>query len=93
MYYVLGRSDRPGRWIGDYPFIRELKWRYGQRFTVPVPEPLQYELKPIDPHASDNGPEMPEMLKANTLLFRDDLIAALQECGVDNLDLYQAAIA
>lgn len=92
MYYVLDRSDRPGRWIGDYPFIRELKWRYGQRFSVSVPEPLEYELKRIDTDASDHGPEMPEMLKANTLLFRDDLISALHECGVDNVDYYETKV-
>lgn len=35
---------------------------------------------------------MPALFKGLIPLYRDDLVAALQSCGVDNLDLYPARI-
>ena len=64
----------------------------GRRIGVPLPNPLEFPLERLNPDANDNGPEMPEYLKGLIPLFRHDLIAALQRGGVDNLDLYNAAV-
>lgn len=94
MYYVLDRfgAVHPCRWVGKYPYIEGANFREGSRFSVPIPKPLEFTLKPLNPDASDHGPEIPEYLKGKIPLFREDLIAALQSGGVDNLDLYDAVI-
>lgn len=94
MYYVLDRFGalHPCRWVDDYPYIEGVNFREGSRFTVPIPQPLEFTLEPLDPHASDHGPEIPEYLKGKIPLFRNDLIAAMKAAGVDNLDLYDAVI-
>lgn len=93
MYYVLERDGRkPGRWTTDYPFIRGVRWRRGARFTTPVPTPLEVTMKPMNPNADDHGPEIPEFFEGDFPLFRDDLIAAMKEAGVDNLDVYDAVL-
>jgi hypothetical protein len=94
MYYVLDRfgAMNPCRWIGGFPHISGLSWNLGRRHTIPVPDPLEFELKPLNPDASDHGPELPEYFKGHIPLFREDLIVALRDIGVDNLDLYNAVI-
>jgi len=94
MYYVLDRfgAMNPCRWIGRFPHVGGVSWDLGTRNGTTVPEPLEFELKPLDPDASDEGPEMPEYFKGRVPLFRDDLVHALQQAGVDNLELYRAVI-
>ena len=94
MYYVLDRfgAVHPCRWVDDYPYIEGMSFGEGTRITVPVPQPLEITLKPLNPDASDHGPEIPEYLKGEIPLFRKDLIAAMHAAGVDNLDLYDAVI-
>ena len=94
MYYVLDRfgAMNPCRWIERFPHIPGVSWDLGRRHQTLIREPLEFELKPMNPDASDHGPEMPEFLKGHVPLFRDDLVAALREAGVDNLDLYTTVI-
>ena len=94
MYYVLERSGamHPCRWIDKRPQISGADWDLGRKHTVPIPQPLEFELKPLNPNASDHGPDLPEYFKGPIPLFRDDLIAALREIGVDNLDVYDVTI-
>jgi hypothetical protein len=94
-YYVLERTGKhPGRWIRSWPFIEDADFDLGQKIdtAVTLPDPLEFPLKPLNPLAWDHGPEMPEYLEGTIPLFRDDLIAALEEAGVDNVDCYNAVI-
>ena len=95
MYYVLDRfgATNPCRWVGRYPYIEGLNWKEGARYTMPVPNPLEIALKPLNPDASDHGSEMPEYFKGKIPLFRLDLIAALNKAGIDNLDLYNVLLS
>jgi hypothetical protein len=94
MYYILDRfgATNPCRWIDDYPYIDGVDWRSGARHAASIPNPLEVRLKPLNPDASDHGPELPEYFKGKIPLFRTDLVAAFKEAGVDNLDLYDVVI-
>jgi len=95
-YYVLnGFGARyPTRWVDDWPFIEDGNFGIGQKIdpTVELPDPLEFPLKRLNPDASDHGPDLPEYFDGTIPLFRDDLIAALEEAGVDNIDYYNAAV-
>ncbi|WP_431688127.1 imm11 family protein [Hahella sp. NBU794] len=95
MYYVFDRNCK-GRWIdqprGDIPGIKWSSWRKGAVLTSPPPNPLKFALKPCSPHAWDHSPYLPSFLDASAPIFRDDLIEALEECGVDNLETYNTEI-
>lgn len=92
MYYVLGRAPKPGRWIGNRPFIKGLHWRRGALITQTVPDPLKFTLKPLNPESSDHSPHMPAYFDADSPLFRDDLVQAMKDCGIDNLQYFNALI-
>ncbi len=93
MYFVLTKNGKPRRWIDEEPFLRGISFWKGARITASVPEPLQYKLKRIRRDAEDHAPYLPSTLGTTIPLFRDDLIAMLRDCGVDNLDLYRAAVS
>jgi hypothetical protein len=90
MYYVFDR-DCIGRWIqnmrGDIPGIKWSSWRKGALIQQIVPDPLKFTLQQYNPHSSDDSAHMPSYLRASAPLF-DDLIDALRECGVNNIDCY-----
>jgi hypothetical protein len=92
VYYALFRAPTSHRWIGDEPFVKGIKWNRGVKITTQVPRPLPYILQPLNPQSSDDSPYMPAYLNARGLLFRDDLIQALHDCGVDNFDAYEVVI-
>jgi len=94
VYYLLDRfgAVNPCRWVASYPYIDGVDWRAGARHIKPVPDPLEIKLKPVNPDASDHGPELPEYLKGKIPLFRNDLVAAMASCGVDNLDVYNVVL-
>lgn len=94
MYYVLERygAKHPCRWIARWPFVRDADFDLGTRISVPVPNPLVFPLKPLNPGAKDHGPEMPELFDGTVPVFRDDLIEALAGVGVDNVDYYPAEV-
>ncbi|WP_431688125.1 imm11 family protein [Hahella sp. NBU794] len=56
--------------------------------TVPPPNPLRFTLSPYNPHSADDSHHMPSFFRAAAPVFSDELIAALRECGVDSLDVY-----
>jgi hypothetical protein len=66
----------------------------GDRFAsdVKIPDPLEFTLWPVDPNSPYDGPEMPVYFDEEIPLFREDLIFAMQEYGVDNVDAYNARI-
>lgn len=93
MYYVMERNGTiPGRWVDEYPFLKGVRFTRGSPITVPVPQPLEIRLKPLDPDADDHGPEIPEYLQGRIPLFRRDLVDAMVAAGVDNLELYDAVL-
>jgi hypothetical protein len=97
MYYIFGRSAKPGRWIegpqGDVEGVDWTDWRIGERLAASPPSPLRFTLRRLNPHASDHGPHLPAFLNAACPLFKRDLIAELVRCGVDNLDTYDVVIS
>jgi hypothetical protein len=92
MYYAMECIKYRGgylRRIGSYPPIEDITgaWIDGRRLQVAVPEPLRFELDPLV-----KG-EMPVFFKSSNIpLMRADLLAALRDLGVDNIDDYVAEI-
>ena len=88
-YYLLecygGEEDAI---ISSYPELEPPldNWVGGERWAVEVPEPLVFDI-----WEEDEGQMLP-MYKGPFPLMSDELVAALRECGVDNLDCYQAVI-
>jgi hypothetical protein len=62
-------------------------WFSGAAITDPVPDPLVFE---VDPERS--GTLMGNIYTTSYPLWSDALIAAFKEAGVDNLQLFNAAI-
>lgn len=86
MYSILecfGPSDQERASIDDAPFLPGIQWILGKKFDRPIPTPLEITLDP--------GLMMP-MFSRGILLFSDQMIAALREAGVDNLDTYDAVL-
>lgn len=71
--------QRVSEWYGG-------PWMSGQIIRIPVPSPFVFRLVPEYPG------EMLPMYDGGILLMRDDLIKALHEAGVDNLQLFPAVI-
>ena len=92
MYYLLGRSREPGRWIDDFPYYEDVDWSFGRSISVPVPDPLECTLKRLNPQSSDHSPHMPAYFVAEAPLFRDDFVEALRAFGVGNIDTYDISI-
>ena len=61
-----------------------ISWSRGRKITQDVPNPLEVIM--------DGDGIMVPMFNRGILLFRDDLIAAIQSAGVDNLDLYDSVL-
>lgn len=79
--------------MDDTPFDEDLDWAFGRVFTTPVPRPLEgFVLKKLNPDAADHGPELPPYFMNTIPVLRDDLLAAMRECGATNLDAYDAEI-
>ncbi len=92
MYFVLGGSEEPRRWIGKKPFVKGVKWWNGAKITTQVPTPLEFKLKPYVDSSPDDAQFMPAFLPAKPPLFRDDLIEALRDFGVTNFDTYSVEL-
>lgn len=97
MFYSMAQAGRPKRWldIDDYiakGYKKSHKWFRGEVFTKPVPF---MELKLLHNHPADTSMSdflAPYMNQCGCNFFRDDLIAALEAFGVDNLDKYPVSI-
>src|SRR5205809_3545758 len=88
-YYVMGCEGLfPATMIGNEPELPRGPWMTGQliTYTDEIREPLVFELDPGYP-----GPLRP-MYKADAPLMREDLLKALAEAGVDNLQPFPALL-
>ena len=88
MYYVLdcfGPEDEDRAGLGEI-LNTELPWETGRRFAQPPVSPVLVELNPDFP-----GAMMP-MFDSGILLFSDEMLTALDEAGVDNLDRYDTVV-
>lgn len=96
MYYLFGgrsRASNPCRILEPGSVDRQGVWWDDGEPLDPAPKaPVKAELKPFEPTNPDMSPEMPELFKVKVPLFRDDLVAALQRAGVDNLELFEAEV-
>lgn len=92
MYYLLSSNSRPRRRIAKKTFIKGLKWWRGAVITMDVPNPLEFTLDPYEPRSPAEDQYMGAVIYTNPPVWRDDFIAALQECGTYNFDLYNVAI-
>src|SRR5438105_1748652 len=61
-------------------------WTGGRRFRLPLPQPLEFELDTV------HSDQLLEMDNTEALVMSKRLLSALQEAGVDNLDVYEAVI-
>lgn len=61
-------------------------WRMGRRFISELPNPVVVKIMPGNP---DN---LIELYNDDALIMHKRLLAALQEAGVDNLDVYPCVI-
>jgi hypothetical protein len=62
-----------------------LNWILAKKFSQPVPVPIRITLN------ANNGLMMP-MFNRGILVLSDELLAALAEAGIDNLDCYEAEL-
>ncbi|AZZ90656.1 hypothetical protein EUZ85_07960 [Hahella sp. KA22] len=70
------------------PGIKWSSWRKGAVLPDLPPDPLKFTLEAFNPHSADDSHHMPSYFRASAPIFSDELIAALQECGVENLETY-----
>jgi len=87
MLGCFGPDDDDATEIHNVPRPPGVSWNSGARITAPVPQPMQVELDPENP-----GVLLP-MYHKGVLIFSDDLITALRDAGVDNLDVYELILS
>ncbi|ACR10753.1 conserved hypothetical protein [Teredinibacter turnerae T7901] len=99
MFYVLGCSSKPRRWLDLDNYVSRgykklgIKWFRGTPFPVELPNPLYFQLEPKEDGNPDVAEYLPPFLEGFSCpLFRDDLLEILYACGVDNFDVYSAEI-
>lgn len=90
MYYEFRDRDsyyaEPGN-IQEYPILpRKVSFILGRRISAPLPTPLRFAMHPTW------GRDLLLFLGSQVPVMRKDLIAALREVGVDNIDTYDAII-
>jgi len=87
-YFMLecyGPDDERRASVDTVDNAESLNWMLAEPFREPVPTPIKVTLNAYE------GLMMP-MFSASILLMSDELVAALAEAGVDNLDLYDAEL-
>lgn len=81
----------------------EVEWFLGQRIASDIPKPIMMKWGPVLNSEMDIrrtlGPRSEKGIRrqwayptAEPPLFHHDLVAALRECGVDNIDVYEALV-
>ena len=98
MYYLLDAVPGPVRWVGEdaqqqYWEDNKISWISGIRFSNGViPNPLVFSFQPVK-NTWDHGPHMPDFLKGAIMpILHDDVIEAMLEAGVNNIDIYPTRI-
>lgn len=87
-YFLTTCEDlTPAALISDAPDLPSAPWVDGHPIYEDVPNPLVYTLNPDYP-----GYLQPLYYEESIPLIRDDLLEALQEAGVGNLELFPAVI-
>ena len=98
MFYSMDQAGKPKRWLDFDDFIAKgyrdtsRKWFRGKNFTDPVPF---MDVKFLHNHPAETSMSdfiAPFMSQCGCYFFRDDLIAALEAFGVNNLDKYPVSI-
>ena len=86
MHYLMS-CERPAtlRTIGQGPGLTTEPWVFGRKVASKVPDPLVYTLQP-------GQGDLSPMYTEGQPIMRQDMVDALQEAGVDNLDLYRAIV-
>ena len=86
-YYVMTcEGVSPATCIGEAPDVPGAPWMDGQAVEEAPSEPLVFALDPNYPG------KLKAMYEDDILLMRHDLISALKEAGVDNLQLFPAVL-
>jgi hypothetical protein len=87
MYYVMDcRTLFPPTSLGKYPNLPSGPWFTGRPIDPPRTLPLEYALDP------DYPGKLRPFYPAAAPLMREDLLAALAEAGVDNLQAFAALL-
>lgn len=94
MYYVLDRKPSlKGRWIDDGPFVKDLFFNRGEYIDGRlITRPLEYTLKKINKNSEEHGEYLPAYLRDTYSLFREDLVFAINKCGANNLQSFDAIL-
>lgn len=96
MFYRLGKSRKPKRFIDRKAYKdsrhSRIRWFRGSRFQEPISQPIELQLRPYTVDATDEDQFLPPYMSQSIELFRDDLIEAMEEFGVDNLEKYEVRI-
>lgn len=94
MYYVLD-YDIPQDENGGYPDIDDdieiegvISWSIGKRFEVEIPQPIEINLSPVEGYAG----EPPPIYEGQILILKKELVEALQDAGVNNIDTYNVVV-
>jgi len=86
-YYVLScEGVDPATTIAKEPKLPGGPWMDGDKLMIDVPEPLRFELDTARPG------KMKAMYETGILLMRNDLVQAITESGVDNLETFDAIV-
>jgi hypothetical protein len=64
----------------------KVRWLSGLPHTVPIPTPLEIELK------DEYGTVLADIIDSKPLLMSNKLIDGLRQAGVDNFDTYEAVL-
>jgi hypothetical protein len=96
LYCVFGKTLEGCRRFkpSSHAYIDEIDWMKGALIDEKyVPTPYPGKLHPYAPYPQGVDKQiMPEILSGSMPIMRDDLIAALKEAGVDNLQLFDVTI-
>jgi hypothetical protein len=86
-YYVLDSDATPFNRVTVFPRIKQNNWLSGERLKPGIPEPLEFKLEP-----TKKAGVMREFYDSRMPLMREDLVEALREAGVDNLEVFDATL-
>jgi hypothetical protein len=75
--------------ISEQKELKSILWMAGRSIETILPSPLRYKLLPMEPGMT---PHMPEFMASAMPIFRDDLMQALKEIGVNNLQIFDLVI-